>query len=132
MTVTNSRRRNSKPGQPTSEHVREVAEATDVMAEEFFAPLLALLFSLLEHPLPGVRVYVTTILGDVVVGHMPAFTVEPLAEVAFRLKTLSEQDADPRVRACAAAQLEKVMDSAVAYGAACKAAKHATNGHNST
>lgn len=102
---------------------------TEVLVREFFAPTCDRLFGLLEHPLFSVRVYSVILLTDLVTMNLPAFTVRPLADVAYRLKSLSDRDPHERVRACAAAHLGELMEAAAAYGALCRQTNARTRTH---
>lgn len=117
---------------PTRKHPPDVCEpipeAVAILVGEFFVPTCDRLFVLLNHPQFGVRVYSTIVLTNLVVGNLPAFTARPLADVAFRLKTLADHDAEERVRACARKHLHDLMEAAAAYGAVCReAAKQAAS-----
>jgi hypothetical protein len=105
-----------------ADETHEVATALTILYCEFYEPTCQLLFKLLEHQQAAVRIFATCHLREIVAGMLPCFSLEPLAEVAFRLRQRMD-DPDLRVRACAAEQLEKLLDAAAALGAAYKTAR---------
>ena len=113
-----------KSNDQTNDRTREMIEGMTLFAKEFFEPAFRLLCDLLQHAHPGVRIYSMLTLVQLLTEHMSVVfgTVETLKAIAGQLSTSMLQDTDPRVRRCAAVQLEKFMSALAEYGAACKAA----------
>lgn len=111
----------------TNDVAREIAAATAIAMNQFLLPACKLLFQLLEHQKPGVRLYGSLLLAHLAIDNIAAFTVAPLSEVAYRLRTLVDSDPDERVRTAALVNLERLMEAAVEFGAASKSAKYSWN-----
>jgi len=99
----------------------EMLDAADIFETDFFKPTIDRLLALINHTKAGVRIFATIILGGLIVDNMPLFNARTLADVAFVLKTRADQETDERVRRCLWHHLTTILDTAVTYGAACRA-----------
>lgn len=101
----------------------ELTRTVRTVAKGFFVPALRRLDRLMQHPHFGVRTFSLHLAVDFAIHHLSMFTTEMIADVAFRLQMVLENDPNKHVRDTAKEQLTRLLDAVTEFGAALKAAK---------
>lgn len=100
----------------------EMIDAADNFEKDFLSPTLGRLLTLINHAKAGVRILAAMQMGELVVNNMPLFTARTLAEATLAMKSRADLETDERVRRCLWHHLVQIVETAAAYGAACRAA----------